>query len=67
MPEKDVYQHTKTPKTELMQLPSMKMKIFLSFKVVHNIKQNQLHKPLLFQVEPESLALAPCTQMMQDF
>lgn len=61
--EKDVYQHTKNPKTELMQLPRMRMKIFLSFKVVHSIKKNQLHKPL-FQVEPESSALAPSAQMM---
>lgn len=51
MPGKDVNQHTKNPRTELMQLLSVRMKILLSFKVEHNVKQNLLHRPLLFQAE----------------
>lgn len=53
MPEKGVNQHQKNLGTELMQLPTMRMKIFLSFKAVHNVKQKLLHRPLYFQGEQE--------------
>lgn len=44
------------------------MKIFLSFKAVHNVKQMLLHRPLNFQVEQErSSQFALPTQIMQDF
>lgn len=68
MPEKGVNQHQKNLGTELMQSPTMRTKIFLSFKAVHNVKQKLLHRPLYFQVEQEILSqLALPTEAMQDF
>lgn len=63
---KVIHQQQKNLGTELMQLPTMRMKTFLSFKAVHNVKQMLLHRPLYFQVNKRDQLALP-TQIMQDF
>lgn len=68
MPEKGMNQRQKNLGAELMPLSTKTMRIFLSFKTVHNAKQKLLHVPLYFQVEQKRLSqLALPTQIMQDF
>lgn len=48
MPEKGVNQHQKNLGTESMQLSTMRMKIFLSFKAVHKIQQKLFSQATVF-------------------
>lgn len=63
-PEKEAKHYRKNPGTELMQLTSTRVKIFLPSNVVHYIKKNLFLRPLSFQVEQERPAhlFIPCKQ-----
>lgn len=65
-PEKEANHHKKNSGTELIQLTSATMKIFLPSNVVHNIKKNLFLRPLSCQVEQERPAhlFIPCRQRL---